>query len=95
VGRCRAQQLACWAFSEFLAGRNSLRWRNLPRVPSAEQYAELFPQPHPKRSRRASVGSGKPFQRAVRPVSAAAEQQEARRLQALLAFVRPIRGRPI
>lgn len=42
VARCKAEQLACEAFSMFAADESEARWRAAPRTPTRARYAVLF-----------------------------------------------------
>jgi hypothetical protein len=42
ASRCKAEQLACRAFSMFMAGVSPLRWAGVHRSPTREQYDTLL-----------------------------------------------------
>jgi hypothetical protein len=42
VERCKAERLACQAFSMFMAGENPMRWGVVNRTPTRERYSALL-----------------------------------------------------
>ncbi len=40
--RCKAERLACLAFSLFMGGESPVRWKLIPRQPSRDRYEALL-----------------------------------------------------